>query len=81
MRRWSSELERIVLDPALLRIDLAVVKAADALELAGRLEPVGLAAGGSLIDGEDGGHGSVLDELDVDGLRRAGRRQPVSRGS
>ena len=51
------QLQRIVLDPALLRIDLPVVEAADALELAARVEPVGLAAGGALIDGEDGGHG------------------------
>ena len=51
------QLPRVMLDPAGLRIDLAMLEPAEALESAICLQPIGLAAGGALVDGDDGGHG------------------------
>ncbi len=51
------QLARVMLDPAGLRIDLAMLESAEAREAAVRVEAIGLAAGGALIDGDDGGHG------------------------
>jgi hypothetical protein len=58
----------IMLDPARAREDLALLQTAQRFELSVRAKPAGFAAGGSLVDRDDGRHGvgSILDKLDGD---------------
>src|SRR5262245_19909662 len=83
------QLVGVVFHPARLRQDLAMLEASERFEPAGCVEAEGLAAGGALIDGDDGGHQSSINSTAMSAAplrgifavgtvsRRSGRNLPA----